>query len=103
MNLIGSPRVVRAAFAFLLLFTLIGFTTTETSGRGRHARGRAARRVARGGRLSRHEGRLLARSGRRGRVRLSKREMRAERARSAREQSAYFAKLQKRSGRKLSK
>src|SRR6266705_2452308 len=103
MNLIRSPRVVRVAFAFFLLFTLIGFTTIETSARGRHARGRAARRVARGGRLSRHERRLLARSGRHGRVRLSKREMRVERARMAREQSAYIAKLQKRSGRKLSK
>src|SRR6266852_9697983 len=103
MNLIRSPRVVRAAFALFLLFTLIGFTTTETSARGRHSRGRAARRVARGGRLSKHERRLLARSGRRGRGRLSKREMRAERARMAREQSAYIAKLQKRSGRKLSK
>src|SRR6266850_1668913 len=103
MNLIRSPRVIRAVFAFFLLFTLIGFTTTETSARGRHARGRAARRVARGGRLSKHERRLLARSGRRGRVHLSKREMRAERARLAREQSAYIAKLQKRSGRKLSK
>src|SRR5882672_5757170 len=103
MNLIRSPRVVRAAFALFLLFTLIGFTTTETSARGRHSRGRSARRVARGGRLSKHERRLLARSGRRGRVHLSKREMRAERARLAREQSAYIAKLQKRSGRKLSK
>src|SRR5713101_1684424 len=103
MNLIRSPRVVRAAFALFLLFTLIGFTTTETSARGRHSRGRAARRVAHGGRLSRHERRLLARSGRRGRGRLSKREMRAERKRLAREQSAYIAKLQKRSGRKLSK
>src|SRR5438552_12217017 len=103
MNLIRSPRVVRVAFAFFLLFTLIGSTTIETSARGRHARGRAARRVARGGRLSRHERRLLGRAGRRGRVRLSKGEMRAERARMAREQSAYIAKLQKRSGRKLSK
>ncbi len=34
---------------------------------------------------------------------MSKREMRAERARIAREQSAYIAKLQRRSGRKLSK
>src|SRR5205814_10485861 len=40
---------------------------------------------------------------RRGRVHLSKREMRAERARSAREESAYMAKLQKRAGHKLSK
>jgi penicillin-binding protein 2 len=103
MNLIRSPRVVRLAFAFFLLFTLIGFTTTETSARGRHSRGRAARRVARGGRLSRHERRLLARSGRRGRGRLSKREMRAERARLAREESAYMAKLERRAGHKLSK
>jgi membrane peptidoglycan carboxypeptidase len=34
---------------------------------------------------------------------MSKRELRAERARSAREQQAYIAKLQKRAGRKLSK
>src|SRR6266849_10569913 len=102
MNLIRSPRVAQVAFAFFLLFTLIGFTTTETAARGRHSRGRASRRVARGGRLSRHERRMLARSGRRGR-RLSKREMRAERARLAREQSAYIEKLQKRGGRKLSK
>src|SRR5713101_8061854 len=103
MNLIRSPRVVRAAFALFLLFTLIGFTTTETSARGRHSRGRAARHGARGGRLSRHERRMLARSGRRGRGRLSKREMRAERARLAREESAYLAKLERRAGHKLSK
>ena len=103
MNLIRSPRVARVAFAFFLLFTLIGFTTTETSARGRHSRARVARRVARGGRLSRHERRLLARSGRRGRVRLSKREMRAERTRMAREESSYMAKLERRAGHKLSK
>ena len=102
MNLISSLRVTRVVFAFFLLFTLIGFTTTETSARGRHSRGRASRRAARGGHLSRRERRMLARSGRRGR-RLSKREMRAERARLARDQAAYIAKLQKRSGRKLSK
>src|SRR6266446_931889 len=103
MNLIRSPRVVRAAFALFLLFTLIGFTTTETSARGRHSRGRAARRVAHGGRLSKHERRLLARSGRRGRVHLSKREMRAQRQRDAREEAAYMAKLERRAGHKLSK
>ena len=103
MNLIRSPRVVRAAFALFLLFTLIGFTTTETSARGRHSRGRVARRVARGGRLSKHERRLLARSGRRGRVHLSKREMRAERSRLAHEEAAYMAKLERRAGHKLSK
>ncbi len=103
MNLIRSPRVVRVAFAFFFLFTLIGFTTIETSARGRHARGRAARRVARGGHMSRRERRLQARAGRRGRVHLSKREMRAERARMAREESAYMAKLERRAGHKLSK
>src|SRR6266849_1529669 len=103
MNLIRSPRVVRAAFAFFLLFTLIGFTTTETSARGRHSRGRAARRVAHGGRLSKHERRLLARSGRRGRVHLSKREMRAERSRLAHEEAAYMAKLERRAGHKLNR
>jgi len=59
--------------------------------------------VARGGRLSKHERRLLARSGRRGRVHLSKREMRAERARLAHEEAAYMAKLERRAGHKLSK
>jgi len=59
--------------------------------------------VAHGGRLSKHERRLLARSGRRGRVHLSKREMRAERARLAHEEAAYMAKLERRAGHKLSK
>lgn len=105
MNLRRSPRVVRIAFALFLLFTLIGITTTETSARGKHSRGRghAARHVARGGRLSRHERRLLARAGRRGHRRLSKRELRADRARMAREQAAYLTKLERRAGHKLSK
>src|SRR5260370_31420634 len=103
MNLIRSHRVVRAAFALFLLFTLIGFTTTETSARGRHSRGRAARRVARGGRLAKHERRLLARSGRRGRVHLSKREMRGERARPAHDKAAYMANLALRASPKLRK
>jgi len=46
----------------------------------------------------------VARSGRRGgRVHLSKREIRADRQRSAREESTYLAKLEKRAGHKLSK
>jgi penicillin-binding protein 2 len=108
MNLKSSPRVARFVFSFFILFALIGSLTTETYARGRHPRGRAARRatgrVARGGRLSRRERREVARAGRRGgRVHLSKREMRAERQRSAREESAYLAKLEKRAGHKLSK
>ena len=56
-------------------------------------------KFSRGGKRSRK--RSTARNSRRGAV--SKRELRAERARSAREQSAYIAKLQRRSGRKLTK
>jgi penicillin-binding protein 2 len=111
MKLNRSPRVALISFSLFILFTLIGSDRIQASARPKHQRGRAAargrsasRRVARGGRLSRRERRELARSGRRGgRVHLSKREMRAERARIAKEQSAYIAKLQKRSGRKLSK
>src|SRR5881227_393400 len=105
MNPIRSPRVVLISFNFILLFTLIGSVTFEGHAGSRHGRGRAAARgrasSRRGGRASRRE---LARAGRRGgRVHLSKRERRAEQARSAKEQSAYIAKLQKRAGHKLSK
>ncbi len=101
----SSPRVARVVFSLFILFALNGSVTVETAARGRHSRGRSARKaVARGGRLSKRERRELARSGRRGgRVHLSKREMRAERQRDAREQAAYIAKLEKRAGHKLSK
>lgn len=99
MNFKNSPRVARFVFSLFILFALIGSVTVETAARGR--RGRAARKsVARGGRSSRRQ---VARSGRAGRVHLSKRELRAERQRDAREQSAAIAKLQKRAGRKLTK
>jgi len=98
-----SPGLMRAAFSLLILVVLTLSFSIETSARGRHARGRAAGRASRGGRLSRRERRLIARGGRRGRVHLSKREMRAERARLAREESAYMAKLERRAGHKLSK
>src|SRR6266567_2376372 len=95
-----SPRLMHVALSLLILFGFIFSFPTETSARGRHARGRAASRAGRG---SRRERRLVARGGRRGRAHLSKREMRAERARMAREQSAYMAKLERRVGHKLSK
>jgi len=98
-----SPRLMRAAFSLLILFVLTFSFSIPTSARGRHGRGRAASRASRGGRLSRRERRLIARGGRRGRVHLSKREMRNERARMAREQAAYLAKLERRAGHKLSK
>src|SRR6266536_733635 len=95
-----SPRLMHVALSLLILFGFTFSFPTETSARGRHARGRAASRAGRG---SRRERRLVARGGRRGRAHLSKREMRAERARMAREQSAYMAKLERRVGHKLSK
>ena len=104
MNLKRSPRVPRTVFCLLFLFALIGSLTIEASARGKHPRGGAARKTARGGKLSRHERRQLARSNRRGgRVHLSKKEMRAQRQRDARDQAAYIAKLEKRAGHKLSK
>ena len=105
MKFKSSPRVARVVFSLFILFALISSATFETAARGRHPRGRAARKaVARGGKLSKRERRQLARSDRRGgRVRLSKREMRADRQRDARDQAAYLAKLEKRAGHKLSK
>ena len=101
MNLIRSSRVALISFSLLILFALISSSSIETSARSKHRGGGArSRKADRGGRSRR--GRREARAGR-GRVRMSKREMRAERARVARERSAYIAKLQKRAGRKLSK
>lgn len=104
MNQKRSPRVSRVLFSLFILFALIGSLSFEAGARGKHPRGRSARKAARGGKLSKHERRQLARTGRRGgRVHLSKKEMRAQRQREAREQAAYIAKLEKRAGRKLSK
>src|SRR3989454_741278 len=104
MNLIRSRRVASVVFSLFILFTLIGSVAVETNARGKRSRGRAAgRAAARGGRMSRRERRQLARAGRGGRERLSKREVRAERQRNEREGAAYLAKLEKRAGHKLSK
>src|SRR2546426_10922927 len=105
MKFESSPKIARVLLNLLILFSLIGSVTVETAARGKHQRGRSARRsVARGGKLSKRERRQLARSNRRGgRVHLSKREMRAERQREAREQAAAIAKLERRLGHKLSK
>lgn len=109
MNLNRSSRVAILSFSLFILFALVSSSIIETNARPR-SKGRSAaqkrkksdRRGARSAKLSRRERRQLARNGR-SRGRVSKREMRAERARLAREQSAYIAKLQRRSGRKLSK
>jgi penicillin-binding protein 2 len=117
MNIKRSPRGTRSAFVFFILFTFLISFSIEISAKGkpkrargkaqarssRNDRGRATSRTARNRRLSPRERRQLARSDRRGRGRLSKRELRAERQRDSRERAAYIAKLQRRSGRKLSK
>ncbi len=104
MNFKSSPRVARVVFSLFILFALIGSLTTEVSAGGKHPRGRSSRKATARGSRGRASRRELARAGRRGgRVHLSKREMRAERQRDAREQAAYIAKLEKRAGHKLSK
>ncbi len=106
MNQKRSLRIALVAFNLFLLFTLIGSISFGTFARAKRGRGRAtARKTERGGRMSKRERREVARSGRRGRerVHLSKRELRAERQRNAREEAAYIAKLEKRAGHKLSK
>src|SRR5215831_6648358 len=94
MHLRRSPRVALISFTFILLFTLIGSVTWETSAAARKGRGRSAGRSSgkHGGRSSSRRG--GSRSSRGGR-RMSKREMRAANARIAKDRSAYMAKLQK--------
>ena len=103
MKLNRSLRVAFIFFNLLLVAALISTTALETEAKSKKGRSRAAaKKSARGGKQARGNRRQVARSGRRGRQ-VSRRELRAERARAAREQSAYIARLQKRSGRKLSK
>ena len=101
MKLNRSPRVAFVSFNLLLVLLLIGSTSFETQAASKHAKARVSKKSARG-KPARGGRSNVARNSRRG-GRLSKRELRADRARSAKEQSAYIAKLQKRSGRKLTK
>lgn len=108
MKLNRSPRVAFITFNLLLVLFLIGSTSFETPAASKHARGRAAskkasKNSARAGKRSRGGRGKVARASRRGGRRLSKRELRAERARQAKEQAAYIAKLQRRAGRKLTR
>jgi membrane peptidoglycan carboxypeptidase len=106
MKLNRSPRVAFISINLLLVLFLIASTSFETQAASKKARGRAASKKssksARAGKRARGGRAKVARGSRRG-GRMSKRELRAERARSAREQSAYIAKLQKRAGRKLTR
>jgi penicillin-binding protein 2 len=103
MNQKSSPTVPRVLFSLFILLALIGSFTIEASARGKKPRKASARKAARSGKVSKRQRQQVARSGRRGGRRLSRKELRAERKREAREQSAYLAKLEKRAGRKLTK
>ena len=108
MKSMGIPRVARVAFIFFVFFALVNSFSNETTAKGKRAKGKAAKASSRSARNSRSRDRRGSRSasnrrrgGRRevarnrGR-RMSKRELRAERQRQAREQSAYLAKLKRR-------
>jgi membrane peptidoglycan carboxypeptidase len=108
MKITRSPRGARTAFILFLFFAFITSFSLDTAAKGKRGKAKAqsrSSRSARGRQTARRSRnrRQVARSDRRGRGRLSKRELRAERQREARERSAYIAKLQRRSGRKLTK
>src|SRR5215510_1570011 len=108
MKSMGIPRAARVAFIFFVFFALINSFSNETLAKGKHAKAKAGKASSRSARNNRGRDRRGSRSasnrrrgGRRevarsrGR-RMSKRELRAERQRQAREQSAYLAKLKRR-------
>ena len=108
MKSMGIPRVARVAFIFFVFFALINSFSGETLAKGKRAKAKASKASSRSARNSRSRDRRGSRSagnrrrgGRRevarsrGR-RMSKRELRAERQRQAREQAAYLAKLKRR-------
>lgn len=99
MKLTSSPRVARVVFSLFILFALIGSLAIETSARGKRSKGRSVRKASPKAKVSKRGRTQTARARRGG----SKRELRAERQRAAREQSAYMARLEKRGGRKLTK
>jgi membrane peptidoglycan carboxypeptidase len=108
MKSMGIPRVARVAFIFFVFFALINSFSNETIAKGKRAKAKAGKASSRSARNSRGRDRRGSRSasnrrrgGRREVARsrgrhLSKRELRAERQRQAREQSAYLAKLKRR-------
>jgi membrane peptidoglycan carboxypeptidase len=106
MNQKGIPRVARVAFIFVIALVFLTSLQSEISAKGkrskasakssRSSRDRRGSRAVASRRLSKRERREVARADRRGRGRLSKKELRAERGRQAREESAYLAKLRRR-------
>jgi hypothetical protein len=109
MNQLGFPRVARVTFIFFVFFAFLTSFSPESLAKGKRAKAKAGKASSRSARNSRdrrgsrsasnrrsrggrHE---VARNGR-SRGRMSKRELRAERQRQAREESAYVAKLKRR-------
>jgi len=106
MKSMGIPRVARVAFIFFVFFALINSFSDETLAKGKRAKAsKGSSRSARNSRGRDRRGSRSASNRRRGGRRevarsrgrrMSKRELRAERQRQAREQSAYLAKLKRR-------
>ena len=106
MKSMGIPRAARVAFIFFVFFALINSFSNETLAKGKRAKAsKASSRSARNSRSRDRRGSRSASNRRRGGRRevarsrgrrMSKRELRAERQRQAREQSAYLAKLKRR-------
>ena len=99
-------------FAFILFIilslsfsaTVFGKKRNSSTGRGRNARSQKSKKAtARNRRSSRRGGRVYARSSRRGRSRLSARDVRRQRALIAREQSSAVRALERRLRRPLTK
>ena len=108
MKSLGIPRVARVAFIFFVFFALINSFSSESLAKGKRAKAKASKASSRSARNSRSRDRRGSRSasnrrrgGRREVARsrgrkMSKRELRAERQRQAREDAAYLAKLKRR-------
>lgn len=108
MKSMGIPRVARVVFIFFVFFALINSFPHETIAKGKRAKAKAGKASSRSARNSRSRDRRGSRSasnrrrgGRREVARsrgrkMSKRELRAERQRQARDDAAYLAKLKRR-------
>ena len=108
MKSMGIPRFARVVFIFFVFFALINSFSHETIAKGKRAKAKAGKASSRSARNSRSRDRRGSRSasnrrrgGRREVARsrgrkMSKRELRAERQRQARDDAAYLAKLKRR-------
>jgi membrane peptidoglycan carboxypeptidase len=105
MKSMGIPRFARVVFIFFVFFALINSFSHETIAKGKRAKAKASSRSARNSRSRDRRGSRSASNRRRGGRRevarsrgrkMSKRELRAERQRQARDDAGYLAKLKRR-------